>query len=139
MEFKKNLKKVLTFGTFDGIHPGHLFFLNEAKKLGQELIIVVAQDETIKQIKGKYPKRELDQRIKDLKKENSADEVLPGDKKLGDWEILRKTKPDIVACGYDQAGLVKALEEFKKKPDFEFDITVLKSHFPEKYKSSLFS
>ena len=37
-------KKVLTFGSFDLIHPGHHYFLNKAKELGDELIVVLSRD-----------------------------------------------------------------------------------------------
>ena len=46
-------KKVMTFGTFDGVHQGHENLLTQAKKLGNELIVVVAQDATVLKLKGK--------------------------------------------------------------------------------------
>lgn len=45
------MKKVMTFGTFDVFHPGHLYYLREAKKLGNYLVTVVARDETVLNIK----------------------------------------------------------------------------------------
>lgn len=39
------MKKVLTYGTFDLLHPGHIYLLKEAKKLGDELIVGVSTDE----------------------------------------------------------------------------------------------
>gem|GEM_PF-2920555 len=47
--------KVLTFGTFDHLHPGHESYLIQAKAYGDELITIVALDETVKRIKGKLP------------------------------------------------------------------------------------
>ena len=47
--------KVLVFGTFDIIHPGHVFFLNQAKKLGDFLCVVVSRDETVNELKREYP------------------------------------------------------------------------------------
>src|SRR3989338_7442094 len=49
------------FGTFDLLHPGHINFLNQAKKFDQ-LIIVIGRDRTVKQIKGKLPKHTEKQR-----------------------------------------------------------------------------
>ena len=40
------MKLVMCAGTFDIVHPGHLYFFSEAKKLGDKLIVVVARDET---------------------------------------------------------------------------------------------
>ena len=42
------MKTVMTFGTFDLAHPGHIFYLNEAKKLGDKLITVIARDANLK-------------------------------------------------------------------------------------------
>jgi len=44
-------KIVLVFGTFDGLHDGHRFFLTEARKLGDRLIASVATDEIVERIK----------------------------------------------------------------------------------------
>ncbi|MHA1679090.1 MAG: adenylyltransferase/cytidyltransferase family protein, partial [Promethearchaeota archaeon] len=58
---QENNKKVLCFGTFDILHPGHVSFLKQARKYGNYLVVVVARDENVKKIKGKYP---LDNELK---------------------------------------------------------------------------
>ena len=50
------MKKVMVFGSFDILHQGHLYFLNEARRFGEELIVVIARDETILKVKGHKPK-----------------------------------------------------------------------------------
>ena len=57
------MKTVMCAGTFDTIHPGHLYFLSEAKKYGDKLIVVVARDETSEKMKGKKPTRNILNRI----------------------------------------------------------------------------
>ncbi len=42
---------VMTFGTFDMFHPGHEYYLSEARKLGDTLITIVARDVTVTRIK----------------------------------------------------------------------------------------
>jgi cytidyltransferase-like protein len=44
-------KVVMTFGTFDVFHPGHRFYLAEARKLGDRLLVIVALDSTVEKIK----------------------------------------------------------------------------------------
>lgn len=44
---KKNVK-VMVFGTFAVLHPGRLYFFNQAKKHGDKLIAVVARDVNVK-------------------------------------------------------------------------------------------
>lgn len=47
-------KKVMVFGTFDIFHKGHEFYFSKAKEYGEELIVIVARDETVLKIKKKY-------------------------------------------------------------------------------------
>ena len=49
----RNKKTVFTNGCFDILHLGHVKLLNEAKKLGEILIIGLNSDESIKKLKGK--------------------------------------------------------------------------------------
>mgnify|MGYP006297563163 FL=1 len=43
--------KVMATGTFDILHLGHIYFLKEAKKLGDTLAVVVATDSTVRKLK----------------------------------------------------------------------------------------
>ena len=54
---KENKRIVTTNGVFDILHVGHIRYLQEAKKLGDVLIIAVNSDSSVKRIKG--PKRPL--------------------------------------------------------------------------------
>ena len=53
----RNKKIITTNGVFDILHIGHIRYLQEAKKLGDVLIVAVNSDSSTKQIKG--PKRPL--------------------------------------------------------------------------------
>ena len=131
------MKKVLVFGVFDGLHQGHEFFLREAKKLGDFLIVVLARDEAVKILKNRIPKHSVEERIKTLKDSNLADEVLLGDSKIGEWKVLEKVKPDIIALGYDQDRLGQNLREFLKKSSLKIEIKSIGSCEPHLHKSSL--
>ncbi len=133
---KTQEKKVLVFGTFDHIHPGHIYFLNEAKKLGN-LTISVASDESVSSRKKIKPLKSTSSRIKDLKSLKISNEIISGDKKLGNWSTLKKINPDIVAIGYDQKELEIALKDLKKKNNFKFTIKKISAKNPEKYHSSI--
>ena len=120
------------FGTFDGIHPGHLFFLRQLKQLGDELFVVVARDRNVKLIKGKKPVMDEKERRAALEKIRLADRVLIGHAK-DFYHLINKFMPDVIGLGYDQKA---NMEELKKKfPNIK--IVRLKSLEPEKYKSSL--
>jgi FAD synthetase len=131
-----NLKKVLVFGTFDGLHPGHINFFQQAKKLGDELIIVVARDATVEKVKGRRPRKNENARLSDVGNAGIAGEVLLGN--LGDpYAIIKQIKPDIIALGYDQTSFTGNLELELKKAVIPAKIVRLNPHKPEIFKSSL--
>jgi len=45
------MKTVMTFGTFDIVHPGHIHFLQQAKTYGDRLITIVARDMNVQKFK----------------------------------------------------------------------------------------
>ncbi|MBC7129437.1 MAG: FAD synthase [Thermoplasmatales archaeon] len=93
-------KRVMASGVFDLIHIGHLHYLEEAKKYGDELIVVVACDETVR--KKKYqPIMPAEERRKLVEALKLVDKAIVGyeDDFL---RIVEEIKPDIIALGYDQ-------------------------------------
>jgi len=131
------MKKVLVFGTFDGIHEGHRAFLKQARMQGDHLIVAVAQDAVVEQLKNHPPRRNTKERIEALITEDLADEVVPGDAELGDYGVVKKYRPGVIALGYDQAALKRDLEEHLPDFDWDVEIIVLAPHEPHKYHSSL--
>lgn len=95
------MKKVMVFGTFDVLHKGHLYFLNEAKKHGNYLVVVVARDNTVERIKGNKPRNDEFYRKKAVENIGLVDKVLLGEKELSFKPILDE-KPDVICLGYDQ-------------------------------------
>ena len=123
---------VLGFGTFDGLHPGHLFFLNELKKCADESILVLARDVNVKKIKGKPARRNELERLQAVQKAGLVDHAELGDQN-DFYKCIRTHRPDIICLGYDQkANLERIRAEF---PDIK--VVRLPALEPEKYKSSL--
>jgi FAD synthetase len=127
------MKKVMAFGTFDLLHPGHLHYLQEAKKYGDFLIVVVARDSTVLQVKQKLPKNNEEQRCKNLERLNIADKIVLGDKK-DKLKIITDEKPDVLAFGYDQK---MPVDDLKSKLDSNIVLKTVTALKPEIYKSSL--
>ena len=67
-------------GTFDIIHMGHIYYLKEAKKLGDELIVVVACDETVRRLKHE-PVTNEQMRLDIVKELKVVDEAYIGKSK----------------------------------------------------------
>jgi len=94
------MKKVLAGGTFNIIHPGHIFFLEKAKALGDYLLVVVANDKTVMREK-KFLVMPAEARKKILESLRFVDKAVIGDEK--DFlKVVRKEKPDVIALGFDQ-------------------------------------
>jgi FAD synthetase len=125
---KKTLK-VMVFGTFDLLHKGHLYFLNEAKKHGSYLIVIIARDVTVERIKGKRPRHDELTRKNNVEKTKIADKVILGEKKLS-FRFIADERPDIICFGYDQHS--QSVE--KEFPKIKY--VRIAAYEPHKYKSS---
>ncbi len=90
-------KRVLVGGCFNSIHLGHIYFLKESKKLGDELFVVLAHDKNNKKLYSVLAEK----RKKLLEALNIADKVFIGNPN-NKTSVIEKIKPDIIALGYDQ-------------------------------------
>ena len=87
-------------GVFDLLHPGHLYFLTEAKKLGDELIVVIARDQTARRLKHEpyVPEQLRREMVEALKPVDRA--VLGSTTDI--YETVVREHPSIIALGYNQ-------------------------------------
>jgi FAD synthetase len=93
--------RVMATGVFDLLHPGHVHYLDEARKLGDELLVVVARDSTARRLKHEPIIREED-RLRMVSALKPVDKAILGNE--GNiFDILTAVRPDIIALGYDQA------------------------------------
>ena len=100
-------------GTFDLLHMGHIYYLKEAKKLGDELVVVIARDSTVRRLKHE-PVTPEDMRLNLIKELKMVDEALLGHED-DMYAVLKEIKPDIIALGYDQIHDEKKIEQELKK------------------------
>lgn len=136
-------------GTFDILHPGHIFYLNEARKLGgedAELMVVIATDKTVRNHK-RIPIIDQQQRAKMISAFKGVDEVFIGDEE-DPFKIVKEQKPDIIAIGPDQKfnpenlqnklegmGIIVKVVKIDEYMEFELDSTckiiqkIKKTHF----------
>ena len=129
------MKKVMCAGTFDIIHPGHLYYLSEAKKYGDKLIVVVARDETSKYFKGKKPVHNEKERLEAVRMLKIVDKAVLGHQ--GNiFDIIEEIKPDVICLGYDQKVQKQQVEEELKKRGIKADVIRIGSYMQNVYKSS---
>ena len=87
-------------GTFDILHMGHIYYLKEAKKLGDTLAVVIATDSTVRKLKHE-PINPQEIRLNIIKELKIVDEAYIGYED-DIYEIVKEIKPDIIALGFDQ-------------------------------------
>ncbi len=92
--------RVLATGVFDILHPGHVHFLTEARKLGDELVVVVARDSVAERMK-RLPFIPENIRVAMVGALKPVDRAILG-VEGNIYDILTEVRPDIVALGYDQ-------------------------------------
>lgn len=120
---------MMAFGSFDLLHPGHVAFLQAARRLGSRLVVVVARDSRIKRIKGRKPLFSERERLRHLRQLRVVDKAVLGGRR-NFYAIVRRVKPDVIALGYDQAADAGKLKRFAK-------VVRLKAFKPERFKSSI--
>ena len=96
------MKKIAISGYFDPIHLGHIEYINNAKKLGVWLVVIVNNNNQCALKKGKYFMDERD-RVLIVKNLKAVDEVfLSIDKDKTVSKSLEKLKPSVFANGGDR-------------------------------------
>ena len=129
------MKKVMCAGTFDTIHPGHLYYFSEAKKYGDKLIVVVARDDTSESFKGKKPVNDERTRLEAVRTLEIVDQAMLGHH--GDiFKVVEEIKPDVICLGYDQKVQKQQLEDELKKRGLKAEVIRIGSYMPNVYKSS---
>lgn len=106
--------RVMTTGVFDLLHPGHIHMLEEAKRLGDELVVVIARDESVKREKHApiTPEGHRRDMVAALK---PVDLAVLGHR--GDYyRIVEELEPDVFALGFDQSYAVEDVQgEFDRR------------------------
>ena len=129
-------KIVLAGGVFDIIHPGHINTLNDAKKLGDVLVVVVATDKTAIKMKRRKPLHNAKLRHELVSSLIMVDLCI-----VGDEEDIFKTvylvKPQIIVLGYDQAHQEKFIIDGCKKINLDVRVARLESPIPETSSSTI--
>ncbi len=132
----------MVFGTFDIFHRGHQSFLEQAKKYGDYLIVVIARDKTVLALK-KYQTQNSEQKRREVVEKSGLAKAVELGKDLGKdgimkrYDLIKKHQPDIICLGYDQEFFVDNLKRDLKQIGMgEIKIIKLKPYKPEIYKSS---
>lgn len=135
----ENQTRIMVFGAFDFLHPGHISFFKQARKLAKHpvLIVSVARSRNVKEIKRRKPHYTEKQRVQFLKNCSLADKVILGGLRAHMPHILRE-RPQIIALGHDQTHYTKNLAKDLAKAGLQVRIARLKAYRRKVYKSSVY-
>lgn len=103
-------RTILTYGTFDLFHIGHLNLLRRLKSMGDRLIVGVSTDE-FNQLKGKKTIISFEQRIEIVQSIRYVDLAIPETRWEQKLEDIRKHQVDVFAMGNDWEGKFDFLKE----------------------------
>jgi len=109
---------VLASGVFDLLHLGHVKFLEEAKKAGGPnawLLVIVARDSTVQNMKGRKPVMPEYQRRALVESLKVVDEAVLGLEDFDIGNVITQVKPDVIALGYDQRDMEEGVREYVNK------------------------
>jgi len=114
------MTRVMAQGVFDILHPGHIYYLEESAKLGDELYVVIARDSRVKERKDLVMnERERLALVDALEVVNEA--------RLGTeediYDILGSIRPNILTIGHDQPYDIEEIKEQQEQRGY-YDIDV---------------
>ncbi|TFF88514.1 MAG: FAD synthase [Promethearchaeota archaeon] len=105
--------KVMVAGTFDLIHPGHIFLINRAAKLGK-VYVVVATDKNREKYSGVPPIVPENQRLEVIKSIKNVTDARLGRKDNNTLKTVEEINPDMILLGPDQKYKISELKKSLK-------------------------
>lgn len=108
------MKTIITFGTYDLLHVGHVRLLERAAALGDKLIVGVSCSELNRSKKGRAPVYSTDDRIEIISALTCVDEVFIEESLEKKGEYIQAHNADVLVMGDDWEG---KFDEFKSLCD----------------------
>jgi len=93
------MKRVVATGTFDILHPGHIYYLEESKKLGDELWVIVAREKNV--VHKPRPIVSEEQRLKMIRSLRCVDHAVLGDH-IDMYKPIQEIDPAVITIGFNQ-------------------------------------
>lgn len=127
---------VMCFGTFETLHAGHEDYFRQAREHGDRVIVVVARDATVMDVKGDAPGLGEEERLELVESHAYVDEAVLGydeDK----YRVIEEIQPDVICLGYDQEEFADNLDIELARRGIAATIVRCEPYFESTVKSSL--
>lgn len=128
------MTRVMATGVFDILHLGHIHYLRESKKLGDELVVVVARDSTARK-NSKETVFNEDMRLQIVSELKIVDKAILGHE--GEiFRTVREVSPDVITLGYDQHFDPKVIEDKCREMGLDTKVVRVSKYVSESFESS---
>lgn len=122
-------RRVLVAGTFDLIHAGHIYLINEASKLG-DVYVVVATDDNREIFSGERPIIPQEQRLEIIKNLKNVKDARLGRSDNDTLKTVEEINPAIILIGPDQRYSTDILrDELKKRGLNHIEVRRLETYY----------
>lgn len=125
--------RVVATGTFDLLHPGHLWYLQESAALGDELFVIVARDSNVRH--KPRPIIPEDQRLLMVQALKGVTRAVLGDRE-DMFRPIREIRPDIITLGFNQHFREENLREALKREGIETSLVRIGEYSGSPFTSS---
>jgi len=127
------VRRVVATGTFDILHPGHLYYLEESRRYGDELYVIVARDRNVRH--KPRPVLPEDQRVKMVACLKPVDHAVLGD--LHDmFKPIEEIRPAVITFGFNQHFNEEKIRAELQKRDLSAELVRIGSYRGDRYCSS---
>ena len=100
----EKMKTIITFGTYDLLHVGHIRLLSRARELGDRLVVGVSSDQLNFSKKNKYPEFSQQERMEIISMIKGVDQVFLEESLELKASYLKEYEADILVMGDDWKG-----------------------------------
>ena len=130
--------KAMAFGVFDNLHAGHRFFLRAASRIGNKLIVVVARNSAVQNLKRRMPGFGERKRLRAVLQLPYVWRAVLGDRAQGSYGVIQRYKPHSICLGYDQKALTRDLRAKMHAGNIpRVKLIMLAAFHPGRYHTSL--
>jgi FAD synthetase len=127
------MKRVVATGTFDLLHPGHIYYLEESAKLGDELFVIVARDANVRH--KPRPVIPEEQRCRMIASLKPVDHAVLGD--LHDmFRPIDAIRPAVITFGFNQHFDEEKITLALRERGLDIDLVRIGSYSGDPYCSS---